>query len=357
MQRSSFFVFLVISMFHILIAQPIKRINVEVNNIDKLKDFYFNEPNRILSINDNFYILDKNSEIYKFDNNWKYLKKIGRKGKGPGEFIDISLFECINGRILIFDRGLRRFSLVEKENDMIKEFIYEKQYNLEPYKIFDVNNGYLIYNLNVGGYNNATLQFVEYSGKKIVNISSLSEMMELKDKFSYTLFNKPSVYINEISKGNSFFISPYIYNNCIVYLKWANKKWDWKKVEGKKLKNPFERRNLSDLQELKKGEKPFKLMSSGRDKYLISKNSICNGVYVYKNRFVFQFVTDIREIKNLITFINVFSIEGTYINSFDVANDALSNSSIIGYDNEAFYISCSDEDGIPSIKKVTLVVE
>jgi len=341
---------------HFALAQQIKNIDIVVNDITNLSDVYFNEPQKIISLNNNFYVLDNSRDIYKYDKNWKLVNKIGRKGKGPGEFLDISLFNSINDGIAIFDRGQRKFCLIENKTTTIKELYFEKQYLLEAYEIFNINDGYLIYNLNVGGFNNSTLQYAEKNGEKIYNIASISEMMDLSDKFSYRLFNKPRICINELTKDKTFMISPYIYNNCIVLLKKIDKKWEWRKIEGKKLKNPFERRDLSDLDKLKNENKTFVLMSSKNEKYLVVLNSICNGLFYYKNKYLFQFVTIFNGNRSMTNFINVYSVNGDFIRAFDIKSNPLGSSKIIGSEGDSFFINYIDKDGIPFVKKVKLTV-
>lgn len=49
------------------------------------------EPSKAFHVNDRFYIVDsKMSAVKVFDNHGKYLFDIGRIGKGPGEFLNVS---------------------------------------------------------------------------------------------------------------------------------------------------------------------------------------------------------------------------------------------------------------------------
>lgn len=48
---------------------------------------------KVIEHNDKIFILDRSSGLYVFDNNGKYLSKIGNLGNGPGEYIYIADFQ------------------------------------------------------------------------------------------------------------------------------------------------------------------------------------------------------------------------------------------------------------------------
>jgi len=71
-----------------------------------------------------FYILDELAgNIKVFDQNGDFVKTIGRKGQGPGEFgMPISLFLSQQGHIIVNDMGQRKIQYFDMDGNYLKEF-------------------------------------------------------------------------------------------------------------------------------------------------------------------------------------------------------------------------------------------
>jgi|Deesub1362B_J571_1020462.scaffolds.fasta_scaffold00181_50 sugar lactone lactonase YvrE len=71
----------------------------------------------------NIYIVDSGNErIQKFDKNGKYIKTIGRKGQGPGEFDSpTSIFIDVEDNIYIKDG--REIEIFDKNGNFIKKYL------------------------------------------------------------------------------------------------------------------------------------------------------------------------------------------------------------------------------------------
>jgi hypothetical protein len=71
-----------------------------------------------------FYILDEQAgNIKVFAQNGDFVKTIGRKGQGPGEFgMPISLFLSQQNQIIVNDMGQRKIQYFDKEGNYLKEF-------------------------------------------------------------------------------------------------------------------------------------------------------------------------------------------------------------------------------------------
>jgi len=71
-----------------------------------------------------FYILDEQAANIKiFDQNGDFVKTIGRKGQGPGEFgMPISLFLSPQRNIIVNDMGQRKIQYFDREGNYLKEF-------------------------------------------------------------------------------------------------------------------------------------------------------------------------------------------------------------------------------------------
>jgi hypothetical protein len=71
-----------------------------------------------------FFILDEQAANIKvFDQNGGFVKTIGRKGQGPGEFgMPISLFLTRQEQIIVNDMGQRKILYFDKDGNYLKEF-------------------------------------------------------------------------------------------------------------------------------------------------------------------------------------------------------------------------------------------
>jgi len=82
---------------------------------------------------ENIYVLDrKEGNLKEFDNNGSYVRAIGKKGQGPGEFSLPGQVFVISGKELwIYDDGNRSFSLFTLDGDFIKSINVSKAEGLE----------------------------------------------------------------------------------------------------------------------------------------------------------------------------------------------------------------------------------
>ena len=66
---------------------------------------------------------EDNSRITKFDKNGKFIKVIGKKGSGPGEFIEAhSLAMDSAGRLFVADRSNNRVQILDQDGNFITEW-------------------------------------------------------------------------------------------------------------------------------------------------------------------------------------------------------------------------------------------
>ena len=55
--------------------------------------------------------IENNATIYQYDNNGNYIRSIGRKGRGPGEFQVIHNYKIRNNKLYVYDANLLRISV------------------------------------------------------------------------------------------------------------------------------------------------------------------------------------------------------------------------------------------------------
>ncbi len=87
-------------------------------------DCAFNQIQTIaVDAQENIFVLDyKESNVKVFDKNGKYLRTIGRKGQGPGEFDGPAVmgFDRASGALLVLESGARRISCFDPQGKFIK---------------------------------------------------------------------------------------------------------------------------------------------------------------------------------------------------------------------------------------------
>jgi hypothetical protein len=93
---------------------------------------------------ENIYVLDsKACQIKVFDKNGKYLRKIGRKGRGPGEMQLPTVLDIVSGKeIMICDLPNNRISFYSLQGELLKEVSKGKFFRLWA-PIPDSNRGFV----------------------------------------------------------------------------------------------------------------------------------------------------------------------------------------------------------------------
>lgn len=114
---------------------------------------------KVIPFEKNIYILDMISKVLlKFDENGKFIKQIGKNGKGPGEYLLPLEFEIVNRQILVWE-------------DRASKIIY---YDLEGNHIKDKKLGFRI------------MHFTEYESNFVCEVATRSNF-HLKDLVNYKL--------------------------------------------------------------------------------------------------------------------------------------------------------------------------
>lgn len=89
------------------------------------------EP-RLLLVDDNekIYISESKDQVIKvFDSDGKYIKTIGAKGSGPGEFQMIAYLAITkDGKLIVMDRRARRTSFFDTSGQFLKSFQWQTDY-------------------------------------------------------------------------------------------------------------------------------------------------------------------------------------------------------------------------------------
>ena len=86
----------------------------EIIPLETNEDCLISQISRIIFQNEKYYVFDmKMSTIHVFDSGGKFLRKLDKKGGGPGEYLSISSFDVIEHDIWISDVNKRRLLIYD----------------------------------------------------------------------------------------------------------------------------------------------------------------------------------------------------------------------------------------------------
>lgn len=138
-----------------------------------------------------FYIYNRNeSSIIKLDQNGKFIKKIGSRGRGPDEFLDVSLLLYDNESNLLYAYDMPSFTIKELTTDgeFLNQYEYPDKQMVNPFYGF-IQDGYA-YLVFYGPY--ALSQ----------NIVHKTDIKKGKTLYSYYDYNEITKDKNAILKHN-----------------------------------------------------------------------------------------------------------------------------------------------------------
>ncbi len=116
----------------------------------------FGNCTRILKRDDGFFVFDKDiaKSIFKFDLKGKLIYKIGKLGRGPGEFIRPVWFTIDNQSqyLYLLDSSINKMLIFNaKDGSFIKE-INNISFNTISFDVLPGNNGFIFYNVFIPNY-------------------------------------------------------------------------------------------------------------------------------------------------------------------------------------------------------------
>lgn len=155
----------------------IDEIEISVNS-DSDSTFRFFGANKIIEYDDTtLMVLDILKVSINFiTNDGKYLRSIGAKGFGPGEFQSISDFTFDkNGNIYVLDSYGHKVGMFSKDGEFLKNFNLSFIHRM-PYKILFFNDHMLVEGLNNldEGSTIEEYKFLEYANNNFINVYDIN---------------------------------------------------------------------------------------------------------------------------------------------------------------------------------------
>jgi hypothetical protein len=145
--------------------------------------------------NENIYIIERKDQVIKiFGSDGKYIKTIGAKGSGPGEFKSVAYLSVTkDGKLVAMDQTSRRTSFFDSSGRFLKSFQWRTGY----YSFIMIkSSSYIISEIVYSGdrrFDQLFVKEVDFNGKEIR---------------SYGEFTPPEAKIIRQRKYSLFFISP-----------------------------------------------------------------------------------------------------------------------------------------------------
>lgn len=106
---------------------------------------FFNRPTD-LSVDDEgrIYVLDSgNYRVQVFENDGSFLRSFGRRGSGPGEFVNPRFIAVTGSRVLVTDRSLSRVTAWDHSGEYIGAVVLDNRGDI-PGRIMGLSDGMLI---------------------------------------------------------------------------------------------------------------------------------------------------------------------------------------------------------------------
>lgn len=227
-------------------------INLVIGAEDQPLDHQLGQPEAVRSDNDgNIYIADRQSmQIKVFDRDGSYLKSLGGRGRGPGEFQGMELMEWTpEGHLVVMDRGNMRFTIISTEGTEIESFPYNLSDQFYPKAIRYVDDTILAL-----FYNSSSRYEVPNLERDILHIYSTDfqqrqasftpvKNLGFDDMFELRLhaFHPGNLALSE--DENTFIYSPSTYKGTLrMYHKQKSGEWKFAKtLQGKEpQRTPYE---------------------------------------------------------------------------------------------------------------------
>ncbi len=94
--------------------------------LETLDSCLIGEVKKIIKQNDRYYLLDNNQMLFTFDQNGLFISKIGNRGRGPGEYNDITDFDIDNeSNAYLWDNSKRKMQIFSTKGKRIKEIQFD----------------------------------------------------------------------------------------------------------------------------------------------------------------------------------------------------------------------------------------
>jgi len=141
----------------------------------------------VLSENKDIFISDvKGHFVAKYNWNGKFIKKIGKKGKGPGDFLVPSLLNAVKNKVLVYDGGNKRIVEIDDDLENLKYYRMSKSPHFFSRKITDLKNGLFLGSITYNIYSKEVKERLRIFDKNGETIHKFFEYLPMKDTRNFS---------------------------------------------------------------------------------------------------------------------------------------------------------------------------
>ena len=169
--------------------------------LESSSDCILGRINKIVKANSLFFIKTSGTELVLFDDSGNYLRKFGKKGRGPGEYIEISDF-AVNTDGSIVAISSQKDILFYRVND--GHFIRKQHLGLYINSLCYLPNEEILAQVTQANF---LIAHVDTSGNIINSFGSMNRVLELEQQFEFVRLDN-SNFIYRVGETTNF----YLYN-------------------------------------------------------------------------------------------------------------------------------------------------
>lgn len=209
-------------------VEPTGTLSMETNlMIGQIEQPFENQFGRPIAVRtdeeNNIYVADRaNLTIKVFDEDGNYLRSLGGRGRGPGEFLEMELVEWTpEGNLVIMDRGILQYTVISPEGEFVEAYPYNMSEQFYPTAIDYTDDGMLAL-----FFDDSPWSEIERENRDLFHVYS-DDFQELRySLFPYNKLSMPGGYLLAemmyapgsftLAKDNSrFYYSPTIYTGSL----------------------------------------------------------------------------------------------------------------------------------------------
>lgn len=323
-------------------------------------DNLFRDPTGVVTDHrGNIYVTDRDSySIRVFNETGTFLRRIGRNGKGPGEFLDISTFAIADNRLVVFDGVSQRFTEMSLEGEVINtanarlndnEYISvqgitaeaDSAYLLAAHSMRQLN-GHLFHRFNPD---------FSYAGDSMVRPE---ELWDMEQEFLRT--QARSRNFSMWSRGDHMVVARELYQSRSLLYRWSGKEWQQTVLSGFEPALPSYR--LFDPARPSEAPSPKVTYSGPEGQFVARIFNRSLGIFI-QDDLILHFFMHTTEADEAEFGADLFNLEGNYLGynkvDFPMEGSPLHSLDILWMDRQGrLYLSDTREIPVVRVMKIDL---
>lgn len=343
---------------------------------DAAEEYLFVSPQHICTDHqNNIYVADKYSEqIRVFDQRGRFIKSIGQKGKGPGEFEDIATMAIDqNDDLLIVDRINRRITRFKKFGADFLMYSIPVQSPIDPFFMQPFGTrafilGYLDRSSTDHGNSMKNVSMIHIYTNDFRSIKesfvSATEIWNFDNRFERAQSSANSLDCAVVDT-NSIIVVPKFYEGVLYKYEKVSNVWKMTKFQGKAPyrksydERPSTKTNVrSEIENARKSGNSFMILTDKDGRFFVYVRNRSVGLFQLNSGHIVHFSIMQNPKDKAIFGLDIFTKNGKHIGYGEVQNFPLRGNYVFGIKvlwkdmNDHFYIS--DTRDIPVIRCFSL---